>query len=196
MSSTPLDQEMVVGLAADIVDGKGLEALTLKEVANRAGVTQPALYRHVDSLDHVWRLLGLSARTALGSAMAEASIGLSGPDAVRAVSHAWRQFGRRHPGRYRSTERAPVAGDPELESAVQRVLDVLEMSLRAYDMPEKELVHQARLLRSALHGFVSFEIGDGHPTTPPVDETFDRLIDLLCLGFAAQAAGTSVHRLG
>ncbi len=190
MTSAPLDRSSVLAIAAEIVDGGGLEALTLKEVAKRAGVTQPALYRHVDSLDHVWRLLGLSARTDLASAMAEACIGLSGAEAVRAVCHAWRSFGRDHPGLYRSTERSPVAGDPELEAAVQRVLEVLALSLRAYHMTESELIHQASLLRSALHGFVSFEIGDGHPTTPPVDETFGRLIDLLCIGFEARSLVT------
>lgn len=186
MSTPQLDQELVVATAAEMVDDAGLDALTLKAVAERVGVTQPALYRHVDSLDHVWRLLGLSARTDLAANMAEACIGLSGADAVRAVCHEWRNFGRSYPGRYRSTERAPVAGDAELEAAVQRVLDVLAMALRGYGMSDEELVHQARLLRSALHGFVSFELGDGHPTSPPIDETFDRLIDLLCLGFDAQ----------
>ncbi len=189
MTAAPLDRAAVVAIAKDLVDRDGLEALTLKAVATLAGVTQPALYRHVDSLDHLWRLLGLSARTDLAARMAEASIGLSGADAVRAVCHAWRRFGLDHPGLYRSTERSPVAGDPELEGAVQRVLDVLAMSLRSYRLSEDELAHQASLLRSALHGFVSFEIGDGHPATPPVDETFDRLIDLLCLGFEAQSTG-------
>lgn len=187
MTVTPLERSVVVSIAGDIVDEGGPQSLTLKDVARRAGVTQPALYRHVDSLDHVWRLLALSARTELAETMAEACIGLSGAEAVRAVCNAWRDFGRRHPGRYRSTERCPVAGDPEIEAAVQRVIDVLALSLRGYNLSEDEVVHQARLLRSALHGFVTFEIGGGHPATPPIDQTFDRLIDLLCLGVAATA---------
>lgn len=185
--SLPLDRQKVVDLAGDIVDAQGLDALTLKNLAKKAGVTQPALYRHVDSINDVWRELGLLTRQDLAAAMAEATIGLSGSEAVHAVAHAWRDFGRQHPGRYRSTERAPVSGDPELEAAVQRVVDVFALALRDYDLDDDDLAHSSRLLRSALHGFVAFELGDGHPLTPPIDETFDRLVDLLCSGFDASA---------
>ncbi len=186
-----LDRANIMELAGDLLDAEGLEALTLKGLAESAGVTQPALYRHIDSLDDVWRELGLIARIDLASAMAEASIGLSGADAVHAVAHAWRDYGRTHPGRYRSTERCPVSGDIELEAAVERVVDVLGLSLRHYELNDSDVAHGARLLRSALHGFVSFELGDGHPLTPPIDETFDRLVDLLCSGFATQAGQLS-----
>lgn len=184
---TPLDRDTIVGLACDIVDTEGLDGLTLKALAKRAGVTQPALYRHVHSLNDVWRELGLLARTELAAEMAEASIGLSGDEAVRAVAHGWRDYGRDHPGRYRSTERFPVSGDQDLEAAVQRVVSVLGLSLRDYDLDDDDVTHAARLLRSALHGFVVFELGDGHPFDPAIDETFDRLIALLCSGFAASA---------
>lgn len=177
----------MVRLAGEIVDTEGLDALSLKRIATAAGVTQPALYRHVDSIHDVWRELGLMTRQMLASTMAEATIGVSGAGAVRAAANAWRDFGRKHPGLYRSTERCPVGGDPELEAAVQRVVDILALSLRDYDLPDDDVAHGARLLRSALHGFVSFELGDGHPQTPDVDETFDRLVDLLCSGFDTAA---------
>lgn len=185
--SAPLNRQTVIRIAADLVDAEGLDALTLKNLAQAAGVTQPALYRHVDSLNDVWRQLGLMARTELAAAMTEATIGRSGSDAVHSVAHAWRDFGRRCPGRYRSTERTPVRGDEEIEAAVRRVVDVLALSLRDYDLEGDDLTHGAGLLRSALHGFVSFELGDGHPLNPAIDETFDRLIDLLCSGFEASA---------
>lgn len=185
MERTRLDRDTIVGIAGDLADDHGATAVTLKAIAKRAGVTQPALYRHVTGLDDVWRDLALAARTDLAAAMADSSIGRSGDDAVHAVAHAWRDFGRRHPGRYRSTDRSPVGGDAELEDAVERVVDVLALSLRGYQLGGDEVAHGARLLRSALHGFVSFELGDGHPLNPPVDATFDRLIDMLCEGFAA-----------
>lgn len=183
--SIPLDRDAIVQIAGDIADAGGIDAVTLKQLARDAGVTQPALYRHVDGLDDVVRELGLLARTGLAAAMADASIGLERDDAVRAVAHAWRDFGRRHPGHYRSTERTAVGGDEKLEAAVDRVLGVMELALRGYDLDGDETAHAARLLRSALHGFVSFELGDGHPLTPPIDETFDRLIDVLCVGFGS-----------
>jgi AcrR family transcriptional regulator len=179
-----LDRSAIIRIAAELIDadnaeGRGLDALSLKRIAAKAGVTHPARNRHVANLDDVWRDVGLAARTQLADSLAEAAIGVSEGAAVRAIAAAWRDFGRKHPGRYRSTERSPVSGNAALEAAVQRVVDVIVRSLRSYGLPEHDLIQEALLMRSALHGFVSFEFGDGHPLDPPVNETFERLVDLL-----------------
>lgn len=185
--NTPLDRGTVIRIAGDLIDTEGLGALTMKRLAAVAGVTQPALYRHVTGMDDVWRELGLRTRLDLAAAMSDACVGLSGPDAVRSVASAWRHYGQAHPGRYRSTDRYPVAGDDELEAAVERSIGVLALSMRAYRLDADELGHEARLVRSALHGFVSFELGEGHPSSPPLDATFDRLVDRLCSGIEVAA---------
>ena len=189
MSQAPtLDRETVVAAAGDLLDANGVDSLSLTRVAEALGVTQPALYRHINGLNDLWRLLGLASREELAAHLASATVGRSGRDAVHAVAGAWRRYGQQHPGRYRSTERFSVSGDAELEAAVDRVIAVLGMSLRAFDLPDDQLVHGARTLRSALHGFVSFELGDGHPTPPDPDSSFNHLIDLLCIGFEAHAS--------
>ena len=182
-----LDRKTVLATATAQVDTHGVDTLTVTAVANELGVTQPALYRHVEGIDDLWRALGLSGREQLADSLAEAAIGRSGPEAVHAVAHAWRAFGRAHPGLYAATDRYPVAGDAELEDAVERVVEVLALSLRGFGLDDDALVHGARTLRSALHGFVSFELGDGHPNPHDPDETFEHMIDLLCRGFAAMA---------
>ena len=180
-----LDRATVVATAADLIDGQGVDALTVTAVAQELGVTQPALYRHLDGLDDLWRELGLAGRERLAAALTDAAVGRSGSDAVQAVADAWREFAHRHPGLYAATDRHPVAGDPELEEAVERVVSVLAMTLRGFDLDDDAVVHGARTLRSALHGFVSFELGDGHPNPHDPDETFERMIALLCRGFGA-----------
>lgn len=63
--------------------------------------------------------------------------------------------------------------------------------MRSFGLSDDDLAHEVLLLRSALHGFMSFELGDGNPRVPPIDETFDRLVDLLCTGVAATASALS-----
>jgi len=156
-------------------------------------VTQPALYRHVDGLADVWRELGLATRATLADQLAEASVGRTGPDAVAAVAAAWRDFGATHPGRYRSADRYAVAGDAALEAAAHRTIGVLERALQGFDLSGDELRFAADTLRSALHGFVSYELGDGHPDPDRVDGSFDRLVDHLCTAFvlATERGGTT-----
>lgn len=183
----PLDYDTVVAIAGDLLDESGLEGFTLGAVAERAGVTQPALYRHVDGAAALWRGLGLETRHRLANELTAAGVGVSGADAVRSVANAWRRFAQEHPGRYRSTERYPVRGDAELVAAVEAVRSTLRSSIRGFDLHGATLDHAATMLRSALHGFVSFELGDGDAASSAgeADDAFGHLVDMLCVGFDA-----------
>ena len=159
----------------------------MSRIASELSVTQPALYRHVDGVADLWRALGLQTRADLAERLAHATVGRAGTDAIRSVADAWRQFGVDHPGCYRSTERFPVTGDLELEEAVERVIEVLVLCLRGFGLDDDVAVHSARTLRSALHGFVTFEIDGAFPQPQDPDDSFDHLVDLLCLGFDSQS---------
>lgn len=187
MSRRTLDTEQVVDAAATVADAEGLDAVTLTRVADRLGVRQPALYRHVDSYDALIRALGLRGREILAARLGEAAVGLAGDDAVRAMGRAWRAMVRDHPGLYAATDRYPCAGDAELEEAVERVVQVLGQALAAYGLADDDRVHAARSMRSALHGFAHLESGDGHPHPVDLDDSFDRLVDLLCAGIHQMA---------
>lgn len=185
-ASAPLDLALIVDTAGRLLDAEGPEAMTLTRVAGLLGVTQPALYRHVDGLAGLWRALGLSTRELLAERLATAGIGRTGADAVSSVAREWRAFGHEHPGRYRSTDRYAVSGDPQLEAAVHRTVDVLERSLLGFGMTPGELAHAAHTMRSALHGFVSFELGHGNPASLDAEESLDQLVDLLCTSFRSK----------
>lgn len=182
-STAPLDTALVMATAGELVDRVGAEGLSLSAIARELGVTQPALYRHVDDLADLWRGLGLSTRALLADELADAAIGLTGEEALRAVAGAWRSFARRHPGRYRSTDRYAVAGDPALEAAAHRTIGVLDAALRGFDLDDTERRFAANTVRSALHGFVAYELGDGHPEPDRLDEAFERLVDHLAAAF-------------
>lgn len=186
-TSAPLDERRIVAVAGELVDEFGPDELTLTSVADRLGVTQPALYRHVDGLSDLWRALGVSTREMLAERLAEAGVGRTGEAAVRSIAEAWRQFGREHPGRYRSTDRHAVAGDESLELAARRTIDVIERSLAGFDLSPAATTGAAHTLRSALHGFVVYEIVDGNPDRSIADGSFDHLVDHLCMAFTAAA---------
>ncbi|MDG2428546.1 MAG: WHG domain-containing protein [Acidimicrobiales bacterium] len=182
MSRRTLDTNQVVESAAALADAEGLAAVTLTRVAERLGVRQPALYRHVESYDALIRALGLRGREILANRLSDTAVGLAGHDAVRAMGRAWRKMVQDHPGLYAATDRYPCAGDSELEEAVERVVQVLSQALSAYGLDDDDRVHAARSMRSAFHGFAHLESGDGHPHPVDLDDSFDRLVDLLCAG--------------
>ncbi|MEM7142635.1 MAG: WHG domain-containing protein [Actinomycetota bacterium] len=182
MARGTLDTEQVVDAAAVIADKEGIEAVTLTRVAEELGVRQPALYRHVDSYDDLIRSLGLRGRELLSERLTAAAVGVSGAEAVRAVGRAWREVVSDHPGLYAATDRYPCADDPELEAAVDAIVDVIAQSLNGFDLDADASVHAARSLRSAFHGFAHLESGDGHPHPLDLDDSFDELLTLLISG--------------
>ena len=178
-----LNRAMVVDAAIEMLPVTGLDGLTLTGLAEGLGVSQPAMYRHVDGVDDLWRELGLRGRAALAEALGEAVMGRSGADAVRATADAWRSFAKANPDLYAATDRVACAGDAELEAAVERIVEILARSLRGFDLDESTTLDAAGTLRSALHGFVHLEIVDEHPAQHDNDAAFLAMVDLLCVGF-------------
>lgn len=187
---TPLGRDRIVETAARLLESHGPEKLTLTLIAQDLGVTQPALYKHVDGLDMVWRGIGLLEREHLVSRLTNATIGLSGDDAVRAVADAWRGFAHDLPMLYSTAGRYPVKGDGELEAAVDQVIDVIVAALRGFELTDDERLHGAIALRSALHGFCAFELGDGNPTPLASDDLYTHTVELFLEGLRALANGT------
>ncbi len=177
-----LSFDLVVDTAREIADAEGLDAVSLSRVARELGSSQPALYRHVGSYPELVRALGLQCRELLATRLTNAAAGLAGDEAVAAMATAWRTLVKDHPGAYAATDRYPCAGDPELEMAVQGIVDILSRALVAYDLSDEQRIDVARTLRSALHGFSHLETGDGHPLDQDLDASFDALVQLLCRG--------------
>lgn len=107
MPRAGLSAESVTREAARIVDAEGLGALSLARLAQSLGVAAPSLYKHVKGLDDlVARVVDLTA-SAFADALAEASVGRSGKDALQAIASAYRSFARTHPGTYPLIQRSP-----------------------------------------------------------------------------------------
>ena len=166
--------------AADLADEIGYDALTLTALASRLKVAVPSLYKHVGSLDDLRRGVALVAIEGLTSAMRGAvdeGHGRGSGTDLNALATAYRRYVLDHPGRYAATVRAAPAGDPELraasDAAVRVVLDVLE----TYGLRGDDLIHAARGLRAALHGFASLETAGGFGLPQTVERSFGWMVE-------------------
>jgi AcrR family transcriptional regulator len=160
--------------AAALVDEVGWDKLTLAGLAERVGVRLPSLYKHVESLDALRQQVAALATRELADALTAAALGRSGPDALRAVADAFRDFGRAHPGRYQATVRAPAADDDAHTAASDAALRVVLAVLRGYGITGQDAIDAARGLRAALHGFVTLEAAGGFGLPREVDRSYAR----------------------
>ncbi|MFJ9371282.1 TetR/AcrR family transcriptional regulator [Nocardia sp. NPDC101769] len=170
-----LSTEAVVSEAIRLADEVGFHRVTLTELAKRFGVAQPSLYKHINGLDELQRLLALRMFHELGSTLRKAATGKSGSDALHAAAHAYRAMALSHPGCYEAILRAPKPNDDDAATAVQEVLSILYEIFLGYDIQGDDAIDAARYLRSTLHGFVSLELARGFAMPRPIDISFERL---------------------
>lgn len=177
MPRVGLTPGLVVAEAAALSDERGFDALSLAAVAKRFGVAAPSLYKHVDGLTGLRREVSLLAVTELGGRLQGAAVGRSGPDAVRAFFTAYRSYAHRHPGGYTAIQRAPERSDPEAYEAFARPVEVIAAILRGFEIPEGQMIHTIRALRSAVHGFIDLEAQGGFQMPENIDESYDVLVE-------------------
>src|SRR5690349_100705 len=167
----------VVAAGAVLADEVGLAGLTMGLLAERVGVRTPSLYKHVDSLDALRRGIALQAKREIADVLARATAGRSGPEAVHAFAAAYRCWARDRPGRYAASVRAPAPDDEEDRRVTNEILPILYGVLTGFDLPEGHAVDAARMLRSALHGFVTLEADGGFGLPRDVDRSFYFLVE-------------------
>lgn len=189
MPRAGLDAEAVVAVAASLADEYGLEELTLARLADRLGVRSPSLYVHVDGLSDLRSRLATRGARELTAALRSAVADRVRAEALPAVADAYRAYAHEHPGAYAAIQRAPGADpdpDPGFVAAAADLVDVLVALLRDYGRDDDDAIHAVRIVRAALHGFVSLERAGGFAIELDLDETYARLVQMLDQGLASQ----------
>ncbi|HWK18736.1 MAG TPA: TetR-like C-terminal domain-containing protein [Solirubrobacteraceae bacterium] len=189
MARAGLDADAIVATAAVLADAEGLAAVTLARLATELGVRAPSLYAHIGGLDDLRRRLAARGARELAVTLGASAQGRAGSDALRAVCDAYRAYARAHPGTYTAAQRPPEPSDRESADAAEAVVGVVLAVLRGYELEGEEAIHGARIVRSALHGFVGLEIDAGFGLPISLDDTYARLVAVLDRGLASTAGG-------
>ncbi len=173
-----LDAEQVTAAAVVIADSEGIEAVTLARVAAELGVRAPSLYNHVASREALLQDIARRSYAEVADALAGATVGVSGPEAVRAMAAAYRAYAHGAPGRYMAVQRRALKD----EAGAAALVETLGGVLRAWKLEGDELIHAIRAIRAALHGFVTLELNDGFGLALDRDASFARLVEILITG--------------
>lgn len=185
MPRAGVTRERIVAEAGRIADEIGLERLTLAAVAQRFGVSLPSLYKHIASLEGLRRDLALLGLRELTAALAAAAVGKTRGEALFALAQAYRQFAKSHPGLAAAAVRAPRPDDAEHVAASEAALSMLYAALDGYHLTRADAIDAIRMLRAAMHGFVTLELSGGYEMPQSVSATYARLIDGLDLIFSS-----------
>jgi AcrR family transcriptional regulator len=141
-------RQRILDAALAIADERGLEAVTMRAVAARIGVTAMALYPYVKSKDDL--LDGL-----VGRLLAELS--LPDPaepwqDRLRAIGRSARETARRHPA-----VMPLLFARPAVTPDAVRVVETLYQALLDAGVPDEEVARVERLLSTFVVGYAISE---------------------------------------
>jgi AcrR family transcriptional regulator len=145
-----LSADLIVSSALRVVDEEGLEALTMRHLAETIGVATMSLYSHVATKEDLLRgVLNLVTRE-----IALPTPGVPPWEALRTVTREFRRVALRHPNLVPLIMQAPPTGAEGL-----RTLEVALDALRRAGLDPARTASAYRLSASFAIGFVSLECG-------------------------------------
>jgi AcrR family transcriptional regulator len=173
-----LTTDAVVDVALALIDEKGLDALSLAAVADRAGVAAPSLYKHIGGLADLRDLMALAVLRQVTARSAAVVMGRSGGAAVEALMRSYRDYVREYPARYRLMPLNPLHR-PDLAEAGRALMDVFVAVMGGYGLEGAAATHAIRRLRATAHGFADLEVRGGFGLSEDIDATYDQVIDMV-----------------
>jgi AcrR family transcriptional regulator len=197
---TPSDQlePAILEAAEAILEEGGPDALSVRRIAERAGVAPMGLYSRFDGKLGVIDALFMEGFAELGSTIRAASESAVDPVAgFRDTGLAYRALAVAHPSRYRVMFLGPVAGyEPSVRAvevataAFGALVDAVARCIDAGTFEHVDAVEAAQQVWSACHGWVALEL-QGICFCDDADAGYAGLLDVLERGLAARVATPS-----
>ena len=167
---TPRAQE-ILATARELLENEGLEALSMRNLAERVGIRAASIYKHFGSKEALEAGLisrGFEEQAVLYDAALEASA-----EPLAAMARAYRDFARRHPHLYRLMYDRPLDRSllvPGSEEAAAAPV------IRAFGQ-DQDL---ARAAFAFAHGMTILELNDRFPADADIDRAWE--LGLAALG--------------
>ncbi|MGW6796678.1 TetR/AcrR family transcriptional regulator [Streptomyces chartreusis] len=174
--------------AAELLDEGGPDAVTLRDVAARAGVSRGAPYGHFADKDSLLAAVATEGWEHLGNEIA-AQQG-SPADRLRGALAALVTIGRSHPHRYRQMFGPPVGEEPGtmIRACCRSQEELLAIVSELVD--ERDVHRYGGLLFTGVSGIIAAELS-GHFATGTWHTSADELVDTLVRIIADEQLPTS-----
>jgi TetR/AcrR family transcriptional regulator len=121
--SADVTRDAILAAALDLFSERSFEGATTREIANRAGVTQPLLNYHFRSKDDLWRAAIDGLFASLTAALEARQAGLRGVDertAARLLAREFIVFSARNPQLHRVITQECKTDGPRMDYLVER----------------------------------------------------------------------------
>ena len=184
-------------IARDLYLDSGLAGFSLREVARRAGVSAPAVYRHFDSKAALLADVCAEGFRIFASYLVRSLEASSPKERLSKATELYLRFGLEHPVDYRvifmgaETLEGTEERDPASSPTFRFLVDRVEECIRAKVLRRGDSVRIATTIWAHVHGLTSLRIG-GQLGAIGDEEAFARFyqssVDHLLAGLAPSAS--------
>jgi AcrR family transcriptional regulator len=158
----------IVATARELVEEEGLDALSMRRLADRLGIRAPSIYKHLPDRAALEAAL-ISATFEQQAALFEAAL-VDAADPLAALAAAYREFARRHPELYRLMTERQLDRDRLTPGVEARAARPIVEALGG----DRDL---ARAVWAFAHGMTILELNDRFPPGADVDAAWRRGLD-------------------
>ena len=117
MAQKGLSSAHIMEEAVKLVEEKGYDRFSLRELAARLEVRPASLYNHVDGIGEINTAVAMKAADMLNRALADAVGDRERDEAFLAAARAYRSFADGNPEVYKALIRMPASGDADIRRA-------------------------------------------------------------------------------
>lgn len=173
----------LLDVTAELVDRKGSERISLRDIAQQAGTSTSAIYALFGGKAELLVAVIEHGFASFGSSQAETE-----PEGLRALGLAYRAWARANPALYRLMfggaiiDTGDCAPDAEVTSSA---LSPLARSLAAR-VPAEEVMPAAMTVWAQVHGAVSLELAAVAPEVVDWDLVYGSALDAVQRAFPAR----------
>jgi AcrR family transcriptional regulator len=167
----------IAAAAQELIDAEGIDALSMRALADRVGIRAPSIYKHFENKEAVEAAVISAVFEEQASAFGAVVDGSDQP--LPALADAYRDYARRHPHLYRLVTERPLNRPALADGAETRAVAPL---LRATG-DDRDL---ARAFWAFAHGMTILELNSRFPADADLDAAWRSGIEALT---AAAPAG-------
>lgn len=191
-ASTEIEQRILTA-ALRILDEQGEAGLTVRGIAQAAGIAPMGIYSRFEGKTGIYEALFMEGFDRLGEELDRHTPTDDVLADLRNAADHYRQFALKNPAHYRlmfmdprRQYRPSMTAADSCARTFQRLISLIERGQHEGVFPPAPAVELAQMFWSVVHGFVSLELRD-LLFTENHDEVYDRLMGSLVSGLAAPA---------
>ncbi len=172
-----LNRDIIFLESRRMIDEKGYQKFSIRELASRLDVKPASLYNHIDGIEDIYRDLVETSSKRLSGKLTNAMKGKEPDEAFISGARAYRKFAEQNRNLYEVLISARSSKDEATVKAGFNGFRPLFELIKSYGGDKRQTLHFIRAFRSVIHGFVEIT-HNGFMQRGPAskDETYEIII--------------------